>query len=210
MILRFKQVDWFCYNFDFSDPLFCRLSSKLQLVSSTHHCLRTQNPLVNFRLGFALLFQINSPVTLENGAKYMRSTILEHTITSGPFWITRNLLQIKNFLNMGCFMSLNKCRKLKYSIFYIYIHCNCRGKIVYSDLTWFIEKYSYFPSYNIPFFKEITEISGFVGQAAKLGDWFKWGASPRAKIFDRDHVNVRDLDTLNALMRLAKMFKMLQ
>uniref|UniRef100_A0A8R1DX35 Phospholipase B-like n=1 Tax=Caenorhabditis japonica TaxID=281687 RepID=A0A8R1DX35_CAEJA len=87
----------------------------------------------------------------------------------------------------------------KYGLFYVLEQMP--GKIVYSDLTWFIEKYSYFPSYNIPFFKEITEISGFIGQAEKLGDWFKWGASPRAKIFDRDHVNVHDLDSLGALMR---------
>uniref|UniRef100_A0A1I7X5J0 Phospholipase B-like n=1 Tax=Heterorhabditis bacteriophora TaxID=37862 RepID=A0A1I7X5J0_HETBA len=63
------------------------------------------------------------------------------------------------------------------------------------------DKYSYFPSYNIPYFKKITDISGFIQQGEKLGDWFKWGASPRAKIFDRDHHNVHDLDSLTKLMR---------
>ncbi|PAV75746.1 hypothetical protein WR25_11700 [Diploscapter pachys] len=75
------------------------------------------------------------------------------------------------------------------------------GKIVYADLTWFLKKYSYFPSYNIPYFEEIRNISGFVGQADKLGDWFKWGSSPRAKIFDRDHHDVVDIDSLTKLMR---------
>ncbi|CAD6188713.1 unnamed protein product [Caenorhabditis auriculariae] len=83
----------------------------------------------------------------------------------------------------------------------LYVLEQMPGNIVYGDLTWFLEKYSYFPSYNIPFFKEITEVSGFIQQADKLGDWFRWGASPRAKIFARDHSNVKDLDTLTALMR---------
>lgn len=38
-------------------------------------------------------------------------------------------------------------------------------------------------------------------QADKLGDWFKWGSSPRAKIFDRDHHDVVDIDSLTKLMR---------
>ena len=38
-------------------------------------------------------------------------------------------------------------------------------------------------------------------QGNKLGDWFRWGKSPRAKIFDRDIGKVVDLNTLTTLMR---------
>ncbi|CAJ0583201.1 unnamed protein product, partial [Mesorhabditis spiculigera] len=83
----------------------------------------------------------------------------------------------------------------------LYILEQMPGTIIYNDLTWFLKNYSYFPSYNIPFFSKITEISGFIPHSQKLGDWFKWGKSPRAKIFDRDHGNVKCIDSLTKLMR---------
>uniref|UniRef100_A0A0N4W2Y6 Phospholipase B-like n=1 Tax=Haemonchus placei TaxID=6290 RepID=A0A0N4W2Y6_HAEPC len=50
----------------------------------------------------------------------------------------------------------------------LYVLEQMPGTIVYQDLTWFLQKYSYFPSYNIPFFKKITDISGFVNQVRPL------------------------------------------
>uniref|UniRef100_A0A183FP37 Phospholipase B-like n=1 Tax=Heligmosomoides polygyrus TaxID=6339 RepID=A0A183FP37_HELPZ len=87
----------------------------------------------------------------------------------------------------------------EYGLFYVLEQLP--GTVVYEDLTWFLEKYSYFPSYNIPYFKKITQISGFINQGKKLGDWFVWGKSPRARIFERDHHTVTDLDSLTKLMR---------
>lgn len=43
-------------------------------------------------------------------------------------------------------------------------------------------------------------MSGFAEQAKK-NDWYKWGSCPRAKIFDRDHVKVTDIEQLQKLMR---------
>uniref|UniRef100_A0A915BM03 Phospholipase B-like n=1 Tax=Parascaris univalens TaxID=6257 RepID=A0A915BM03_PARUN len=74
------------------------------------------------------------------------------------------------------------------------------GYVLARDMTWFVKKYSYFPSYNIPYFTVISEMSGFAEQA-KMNDWYKWGNCPRAKIFDRDHVKVTDIEQLQELMR---------
>ncbi|EPB79864.1 lysophospholipase [Ancylostoma ceylanicum] len=74
------------------------------------------------------------------------------------------------------------------------------GSIRMEDVTWFLKKYSYWPSYNVPFIKDITMIAGF-SEKARQFDWYKWGASPRARIFDRDHNKVVDIDTLTKLMR---------
>ncbi|EYC34583.1 hypothetical protein Y032_0001g481 [Ancylostoma ceylanicum] len=87
----------------------------------------------------------------------------------------------------------------EYGLFYVLEQMP--GTVVYQDMTWFLQRYSYFPSYNIPYFKKITQISGFVGQGKKLGNWFVWGKSPRARIFERDHHTVTDLDSLTKLMR---------
>ncbi|VDM48781.1 unnamed protein product [Toxocara canis] len=74
------------------------------------------------------------------------------------------------------------------------------GYVLARDMTWFMRKYSYFPSYNIPYFLAISKMSGFEEQAQK-NDWYKWGSCPRAKIFDRDHVKVTDIEQLQKLMR---------
>ncbi|CAI2347425.1 unnamed protein product [Caenorhabditis sp. 36 PRJEB53466] len=68
------------------------------------------------------------------------------------------------------------------------------------DMTWYLKKFTYFPSYNIPFLPKISERSGFDGKAKQFS-WFEWGGSPRARIFDRDHNKVHDIDSLMALMR---------
>uniref|UniRef100_A0A7E4W1Z7 Phospholipase B-like n=1 Tax=Panagrellus redivivus TaxID=6233 RepID=A0A7E4W1Z7_PANRE len=68
------------------------------------------------------------------------------------------------------------------------------------DMTWFLEKFRYWPSYNIPYLKSVNELSGFDTKGA-VNNWWRWGYSPRAKMFHRDHQKVQDLDSLRALMR---------
>ncbi|CAI4230357.1 unnamed protein product [Auanema sp. JU1783] len=68
------------------------------------------------------------------------------------------------------------------------------------DMTWFMKRFTYFPSYNIPYLTDVSIVSGFNLKAAQY-DWYKWGASPRARIFQRDHNKVQDIDSLTKLMR---------
>uniref|UniRef100_A0A1I7X953 Phospholipase B-like n=1 Tax=Heterorhabditis bacteriophora TaxID=37862 RepID=A0A1I7X953_HETBA len=68
------------------------------------------------------------------------------------------------------------------------------------DMTWFLKKYSYWPSYNIPYLSDISIISGFSRKGEEF-NWYKWGSSPRARIFERDHHKVQDIDSLTKLMR---------
>ncbi|TKR83222.1 hypothetical protein L596_016846 [Steinernema carpocapsae] len=72
--------------------------------------------------------------------------------------------------------------------------------IMYRDVTWFLRKYSYFPSYNIPFFRKISKLTGFDKKSLEM-DWFSWQNAPRARILRRDHHKVVDLDSLTKLMR---------
>ncbi|CAK5083564.1 unnamed protein product [Meloidogyne enterolobii] len=67
-------------------------------------------------------------------------------------------------------------------------------------MTWFLRKYNYWPSYNIPFLKKISDLGGFT-EKANINNWWRWGYSPRAKIFQRDHNKVKDMETLRELMR---------
>ncbi|VDK67353.1 unnamed protein product [Onchocerca ochengi] len=74
------------------------------------------------------------------------------------------------------------------------------GLVIAHDMTWFLKNYTYWPSYNIPYFKTISEISGSE-QKGQIWDWYKWESCPRAKIFKRDHHKVVDLNSLQKLMR---------
>uniref|UniRef100_A0A183C531 Phospholipase B-like n=1 Tax=Globodera pallida TaxID=36090 RepID=A0A183C531_GLOPA len=74
------------------------------------------------------------------------------------------------------------------------------GTIVSRDVTWFLRKYSYWPSYNIPFLRRVSELSGFDRKSTE-NNWWRWGFCPRARIFHRDHHKVQDIDGLRALMR---------
>lgn len=67
-------------------------------------------------------------------------------------------------------------------------------------MTSFLLNNTYWPSYNIPYFKEMNLYSGFE-EKGQIYDWFKWGASPRAKIFNRDHHKVNNIIELGKLMR---------
>uniref|UniRef100_A0AC35U4X8 Phospholipase B-like n=1 Tax=Rhabditophanes sp. KR3021 TaxID=114890 RepID=A0AC35U4X8_9BILA len=68
------------------------------------------------------------------------------------------------------------------------------------DMTWFLKKYGYWPSYNIPYFHEISMLTNFDNQG-KINNWWKWGSAPRARIFHRDQGKVTDMNSLRKLMR---------
>uniref|UniRef100_A0A0N5AL28 Phospholipase B-like n=1 Tax=Syphacia muris TaxID=451379 RepID=A0A0N5AL28_9BILA len=74
------------------------------------------------------------------------------------------------------------------------------GYTVYDDVTWFLKQYQYWPSYNIPFFKFISDISGYTTEAEKTF-WRSWKECPRAKIMKRDQHKVANMDDLAKFMR---------
>jgi len=74
------------------------------------------------------------------------------------------------------------------------------GYIATSDMTWFLKKFRYWASYNIPYLRSINVRSGFADKGATQ-NWWRWGYSPRARIFHRDQHKVQDIDSLRALMR---------
>ena len=61
--------------------------------------------------------------------------------------------------------------------------------------------YGYWPSYNVPFFPEIYNASGFSNQPAIFGDFFSYSLCPRAKIFRRDQNTVVDVPSMQKMIR---------
>jgi hypothetical protein len=100
------------------------------------------------------------------------------------------------------------------------------GQALPSDLLWIVEQVpglvvsgdatellalGHFPSYNVPFWREIYDISGYKEQLERrvaanngtLGELsgLDWQLAPRAKIFRRDAGKVVDMDSFLELMR---------
>uniref|UniRef100_A0A915J1Y7 Phospholipase B-like n=1 Tax=Romanomermis culicivorax TaxID=13658 RepID=A0A915J1Y7_ROMCU len=75
------------------------------------------------------------------------------------------------------------------------------GLCVTQDLTIIITKQGYWPSYNVPYFPEIYNLTGNLDLLKKHGDWFSYHKTPRALIFKRDWSKVVDMESLKKLMR---------
>jgi hypothetical protein len=61
--------------------------------------------------------------------------------------------------------------------------------------------FGYWPSYNIPYFPDIFNKSGFPGAVKKVGVWFDYSLAPRAKIFRRDNHKVQSLEDMLKMIR---------
>lgn len=59
----------------------------------------------------------------------------------------------------------------------------------------------YWPSYNVPFFEEIYNKSGYPDVVAKQGPDVSYQLAPRAKIFRRDQGKVTDMESMKKIMR---------
>ncbi|XP_022694153.1 putative phospholipase B-like 2 isoform X1 [Varroa jacobsoni] len=75
------------------------------------------------------------------------------------------------------------------------------GMVKFADQSSVLNNQGYWPSYNIPFYKEIYDASGWEESVKRFGDWFTYDRHPRANIFRRDHVKVKDIDSMMKLMR---------
>lgn len=75
------------------------------------------------------------------------------------------------------------------------------GNIESSDVTQVLRLQNYWPSYNVPYFKFIYNISGYSQEYKKFGDFFDYNKTARALLFRRDQNNVKNLSSLYKLMR---------
>lgn len=83
------------------------------------------------------------------------------------------------------------------------------GLVMHDDATDILTLAGYWPSYNIPYFKEIYQQSGYpdfsdISKDSEYYDalvWLSYTSAPRANIFRRDHAAVDSIQAMQALMR---------
>jgi hypothetical protein len=78
--------------------------------------------------------------------------------------------------------------------FKVFILDQLPGTITSSDATPLLASQLYIPSYNVPYFPDVFNISGY-GPAG-----FSYANDTRARIFRRDHVSVTSLESMSWLM----------
>ncbi|XP_037582875.1 putative phospholipase B-like 2 [Dermacentor silvarum] len=69
------------------------------------------------------------------------------------------------------------------------------------DVSDILRKKTYWPSYNVAYFKDIFVISGQTALVEEYGDYYSYDKAPRANMFRRYHTNVTDTESMTALMR---------
>lgn len=78
------------------------------------------------------------------------------------------------------------------------------GLVHGEDLTNHLRQTGYWASYNAPYFKDIRDKSGIdkiIAEKPEMVDSIDHDKCIRAQIFNRDHKNVKDIDSLKTLMR---------
>ena len=75
------------------------------------------------------------------------------------------------------------------------------GFIVATDVSAQLQAERYFGSYNVAFNPDIRSLSFADKNADKYGSWFTYNGTARALIFARNHTDVVDMETMQALMR---------
>jgi len=74
------------------------------------------------------------------------------------------------------------------------------GKVASADMTSWLLAQSYWASYNIPYFPDIYQQSGYLEMEKIHGSEFSWDKCPRALLFRRNESLVTDLSHLQSLM----------
>jgi len=75
------------------------------------------------------------------------------------------------------------------------------GYVVSADKTDVLRGQGYWPSYNIPYFKFIYDISNYTSYFQLYGNGYSYTKCPRAQIFGRDANKVNDFVQFKKLMR---------
>eukprot|EP01028_Stygiella_incarcerata_P004746 TRINITY_DN2062_c0_g1_i1.p1 TRINITY_DN2062_c0_g1~~TRINITY_DN2062_c0_g1_i1.p1 ORF type:complete len:552 (+),score=127.28 TRINITY_DN2062_c0_g1_i1:94-1749(+) len=75
------------------------------------------------------------------------------------------------------------------------------GYVHSGDVSRVLADQGYWGSYNIPFFQDVYNQSGYPAQKEKYGDNYSYERCPRALIFKRDASSVKNMDDAKLIMR---------
>jgi hypothetical protein len=147
------------------------------------------------------LWQFTKPDTI---LYWIRSLVSSRLSKNGLEWS-----QWYSFYNSGTYN--NQWMVIDYKKFFpnqplvdglLFVVEQIPGHVVSKDMTNILREKTYWSSFNLPYFDEIRNISGNYENVKIYGEFlFSHDDYSRSKIFSRDHVNVKDIDSMIKLMR---------
>lgn len=195
------------YNFNVKDPAtsakkisfssypgFLESLDDFYLMSSNMVMLQTTNNIFN-----QSLYQFVKPQSL---LAWQRVRVANMMSSSGKQWAeVFGQYNSGTYNNQYMILDLKKI-KLKEAILddALWVVEQIPSLVRAADTT-VILRTGYWPSYNVPFFEEIYNMSGYPDYVSKHGTEFSYQLAPRAKIFRRDQDNVVDLSSMKKIMR---------
>ncbi|XP_018496110.1 putative phospholipase B-like 2 [Galendromus occidentalis] len=146
------------------------------------------------------LYEFTNPHTVPS---WIRNTVANRLASSGREWA-----QYYAYNNSGTYN--NQWMIIDYKLFQkgkpiedgtFHVLEQMPGHVVHQDMSSFLQKFGFWPSYNVAYFPKIFNVSGQWSLVEKYGDWYSYDKTPRALIFERDASKVTDLESLRKLLR---------
>lgn len=177
-----------------SYPGFLESLDDFYLMDSKLVLLQTTNNVYNNSL-----FKLITPLSLLAWQRVRIANMMAH---SGSEWY--KIFKKYNsgtYNNQYMIIDLNQV-KLNHSLGddTLWVVEQIPGLVVGADETQILRT-GYWPSYNVPFFETIYNLSGYPQIVDALGVDFSYELAPRAKIFRRDAGSVVDMKSLMDIMR---------
>ncbi|EGG23772.1 phospholipase B [Cavenderia fasciculata] len=141
-------------------------------------------------------------ITTSSVLSWIRVVIANRMATDGNTWC-----QVFSIQNSGTYN--NQWIVVDYNRFQpgydvkdgmVYILEQIPEYIEYDDVTNLVRT-GYWPSFNIPYFENIYNMSGFNETGPQFGNFFSYAANPRGMIFRRDANNVDSFKAFKAQLR---------
>jgi len=143
-----------------------------------------------------------SIITPQSVLSWVRVIVANRMAPSGKVWVeTFSKENSGTYNNQWSVVDFNKFFPGKYftnGAFYILEQIP--GYIEYADITANLET-GYFPSFNVPYFEYIFNVSGFWEAFNTYGSLFSYQNNPRAQIFRRDANSVKSISDFQNIMR---------
>jgi hypothetical protein len=139
-------------------------------------------------------------------SEFLRAMVATYLATTGQEWV--ELFQYNNsgtYCNQWMVVNYNNYQAGQtgdaLSDGLLWVAEQIPGNVTSGDMTAFLVNFSYWPSYNTPFFPNIYELSGYPQMEAEYGPFFSYDNYSRAEIFRRNQSDVVDIASMQALMR---------
>jgi hypothetical protein len=124
---------------------------------------------------------------------WVRVTVANKLAVGGESWVNLfTLYHSGTYNNQWMAIDRSRARSGKIKSGFFYVLEELPGLVVKQDMTDFFLKQGYWPSYNIPFFTEIFEVSGYA-EKAKHSDLYSYTKAPRPNIMRARHHLVEDV-----------------